>query len=91
MSNYDQQSRLKVTTDTQDGYFDQVLAMSSHVINDGWTQLWNTYKDTDGKYALKRIDIDEDDFGSIHADILPCKIQFIGDNTTGVGVYFYIK
>ncbi|GAP91516.1 hypothetical protein SAMD00023353_3101260 [Rosellinia necatrix] len=93
MSDADVQSRLTVTTKTGGSeYYDQVLAMSAHIVNNGWEQLWETYEDPqDEKITLKRIDIENDDLGYIHAETLPCRITFEGTNHSGLSVYYFIR
>lgn len=93
MSQADRDSRLTITTNTGGGgYYDQVLALSAHVVNDGWKQLWEDYQDPGNeKITLKRIDIDTKDLGSIHAETLPCTVSFEGSNHEGISVYYFIN
>ncbi|KAI1381265.1 hypothetical protein F4677DRAFT_120686 [Hypoxylon crocopeplum] len=86
MSDADIKSRLTVTTRTiGKDYYDQVLALSAHVVNEGWEQLTEAYTE------LQRIDFDDEDVGSLHAELLPCRIAFDGTNRAGIRVFYQIR
>ncbi|KAI8946083.1 hypothetical protein F4801DRAFT_597093 [Xylaria longipes] len=86
MSAADKASRLTVTTRTNGTeYYDQVLAMSSHVVNDGWAKLHEVSPD------LQKIDLEDLDVGSLHAKLLPCRIAFDGTNHAGVKVFYQLR
>lgn len=86
MSQADRDSRLTVTTRTAGTeYYDQVLAMSSHVINDGWAKLYKTYTE------LQSISYEDDDVGKLNGELNPCRISFDGDNRAGIRVFYTIR
>ncbi|KAI0010771.1 hypothetical protein F4779DRAFT_576048 [Xylariaceae sp. FL0662B] len=86
MSDADKASRLTITTYTVgDEYYDQVLALSAQVVNDGWEKLTETYTD------LQRIDFEDEDVGKLNGELLPCRISFDGTNRAGIKVFYQIR
>ncbi|KAF7590100.1 hypothetical protein BBP40_003256 [Aspergillus hancockii] len=75
----DQDARLQTTTVTSPPeYYDQVLALSSKLINESWEQLWRDNP------KLEDIIIDDGADGTLNGKLNPCQFFVTGDIENGV-------
>lgn len=78
-------SRLNVTTDTGNGSYDEILAISQTAVNKGFENLFNVYPE------LQTMSYHDNSIGSINATLLPPKIVIPAVNGTNTKtVYFQL-
>ncbi|KAJ5192047.1 hypothetical protein N7449_008189 [Penicillium cf. viridicatum] len=82
----DQDARLQTTTITSPPeYYDQVLALSSNLINESWEQLWHDNP------QLEDINIDDGANGTLTGKLNPCQFFVTGNIENGVHALYKVR